>query len=92
MEVWRNDKHLVVVYDQDGTIRLSILRTELAIDGGWAQGITWDDLQRLKAECGRGERWAVEVFPPDSEMVNVANIRHLFLLDEVPEFGWRRKD
>lgn len=45
---------------------------------------------RLKAECGRGDKWAVELYPPDEAVVNVANIRHLWLLPEPPAFGWNR--
>jgi hypothetical protein len=69
--------------------RLSILRTTLAGDR-WQDGITWDEMQRLKNEAGFGDCWAVEVFPADDEVVNVANIRHLWLLPEAPAFAWRR--
>jgi hypothetical protein len=55
----------------------------------WADGITWDTLQLLKRECGHGERWAVEVYPPDTDIVNVANMRHLWLLRAPPPFGFR---
>lgn len=88
-EVWRSRAFLVMVYHQDGYERLSVLRTEPALNGRFAEGITWDDLQRLKAECGRGDRWAVEVFPPDAELVNIQNMRHLFLLQEAPPYAWR---
>lgn len=53
--------------------RLSILRTSVKGDR-WTDGITWDDLQRLKFEAGYGDAWAVELFPADAEVVNVANI------------------
>lgn len=33
---------------------------------------------------------AGEVFPAESDVVNVANMRHLWLLREPPPFGWRR--
>lgn len=45
-----------------------------------ADGITWDDLQWLKAAVGFGDREAVEVFPRDCDVVNVANMRHLWVL------------
>lgn len=76
--------------EADGVIRLSINRTELRGDGRWTDGITWDELQRLKREAGHGDRVAVEVFPPDSDVVNVANVRHLWLLRGAPAFMWKR--
>jgi hypothetical protein len=29
------------------------------------------------------------VYPPVDEIVNVANMRHLWLLDEAPPYAWR---
>lgn len=88
-EVWRSRDFLVLVYAAPaGCTRLSVLRTRLDGDR-YADGITWDDLQRLKAEVGRGDAWAVEVYPPDAEVVNVQNMRHVFILLEPPPYGWR---
>lgn len=89
VEVWRSQAFLVQVYIEHGHTRLSVCRTAVLSTGRWQDGITWDDLQRLKAECGHGEQWAVEVFPPDAELVNDANMRHLWLLPEAPPYGWR---
>ncbi len=93
-EVWRSNRFLVLVYGSPGSSaeRLSVLRTELALNGRFAEGISWDDLQELKAQCGRGGRWACELFPPDDEVVNVQNMRHLWLLPEAPPFAWRVPD
>jgi hypothetical protein len=87
--VWRSRHHLVHVYDEPGDIvRLSICRAE--VNGQrWADGIPWDVLQKLKKQCGFGDRAAVEVFPPDSDVVNVANMRHLWVLPQPPAFMWR---
>lgn len=71
-------------------LRLSINRTSLGGDGRWKDGITWDEIQRLKREAGFGDRFAVEVFPADIDVVNVANVRHIWVLDEAPAFSWRR--
>mgnify|MGYP006915311199 CR=1 FL=1 len=68
-----------------------ILRTSLHGDR-WADNIPWDGMQRLKAEAGFGEAWGVEVFPADREVVNVANIRHLWLLDAQPAFAWSKSN
>ena len=64
-------------------VREDLKRTDLEDDA-----ITWDELQRLKAEAGFADRWAVEVFPPDAQVVNIANIRHLFLLPGPPDYAW----
>lgn len=90
--VWRSRHFLVRFYKEPapGVIgRLSILRTAVAGDR-WADGITWDDIQRLKSETGHADTWAVEVFPADADVVNVANIRHLWLLAEAPAYAWRK--
>lgn len=88
--VWRSRDFFVMEYATDsvGVTRLSILRTELAPNGRWRDGITWDEVQRLKRECGYGDRWAVEVFPADGAIVDVANVRHVWLLTEKPAFAW----
>ena len=89
-EVWRSATFLVQIYQEGLHARLTVCRTALGRDGvRWMDGITWDDLQRLKRECGRGEQWAVECYPPDTEIVNDANMRHLWLIAE-PPYGWKR--
>lgn len=92
--VYRNNAFLVQIFEEANTLRMTVNRTELlGWDGErplWKDGITWDELQRLKAEAGFGNRWAVEIFPPDDRIVNVANMRHLFLLDGAPSFAWRK--
>lgn len=73
--------------ENDGVIRLSICSTKRS-GSKWADGITWDQLQEIKRNIGFGDRLAVEVYPEDSRIVNVANMRHLFVLTERPSFAW----
>lgn len=91
-KVWRSRGFLVQMFEAPAPSlgRLSVLRTSLTGDR-WTDGIEWDTLQRLKAEAGFGDAWAVEIFPAANEVANVANIRHLWLLPEAPAFAWRRK-
>jgi hypothetical protein len=89
IEVWRSREYLLMVYQDNGATRLSVVRTALTTHGAWPDGISWDDLQRLKRECGRGDQWAVEIYPADADVVNVANMRHLFLLAAPPPYAWR---
>jgi hypothetical protein len=91
LRVWRSRDFLVQLFDEAGG-RLSICRARLAANGQrWADGITWDELMEVKAGVGFGDRWAVEVFPPDAAVVDVANMRHLWILDGVPPYGWNTR-
>lgn len=88
--VYRSRQFLAQVFDQGGGIlRMSVNRTEWdERQKRFREDISWDELQRLKAEAGYGNRWAVEVYPADTAIVNVANMRHLWLLPEAPAFAW----
>lgn len=90
-EVWRSCDFLVQIFaEKHGAERLTICRTRI-MGKTWQDGISWDDLQRLKRECGRAKKWAVEIFPAESDIVNVANMRHLWVLPQAPEFSWQRE-
>lgn len=91
LRAWRSPSFLAVLYrDSKGFHRLSINRTAIDNLGRWRDEITWDELLRVKAECGFGSHWAVEMYPPESEVVNDANMRHLFLVAEPPPFAWKK--
>lgn len=90
-EVWRSRDWLVQVFTEPPGLRISVNRTAMRHDGRWVDGITWDELQDIKASIGRGDRWAVEIYPPDRHVVNDANMRHLWVLPKQPEFGWRNR-
>lgn len=93
MNAWRSRRFLVVLWiETNGARRLSIMRTEFDKNGVQLDGITWDELQRLKGEAGFHDECAVEIYPPDSEIVNVANMRHLWLLSAPPAFMWSRNN
>lgn len=88
VRVWRSRHYLVQEFS--GTpARLSVNRTDIEITTGeWTAGITWDELMEVKRQCGYGDKWAVEIFPADQSVVNVANIRHLWILDAAPDYAW----
>lgn len=87
-KVWRNNQFLVQVYQEaDQIIRLTVNRTAAARDG-WRQEISWDDLQAVKNAVGFGNSQAVEIYPAEVDVVNVANMRHLWVLPEKLPFGW----
>lgn len=89
--VLRSREFLVQEFDAPAPafVRLSVNRT--AVNGDrWEDGISWDDLQRIKAECGYPMADAVEVYPAQGDEVNVANMRHLWVLREKLAFAWRK--
>jgi hypothetical protein len=43
---------------------------------------SWSDMQRIKNELAGSERIAVEVFPAESELVDKANMSHLWVYPE----------
>ena len=89
--VWRSRNFLVQKYlaPAPAIARLSVHRTTL--DGErWADQITWDELQQAKNEVGYFAHTCVEVYPPMRDLVNVANIRHLWVLAEPLPFAWRK--
>lgn len=92
VRVWRSRDFLVQEYAEPAPVlvRLSVLRTTLDPKAGrWVDGITWDELQSIKSECGYGQHDALELYPPDSDVVNVANLRHLWVMRELQPFAWR---
>lgn len=93
LAVWRSKDYLAVLYRQkaDGRRRLTVnsvrrMPCRSRKSGtDWRDGITWDELQRIKNETLGPDVWCVEVYPPESELVNVSNMRHLWPLEEPPE-------
>lgn len=89
--MWRSQRFLAQCFmEADGVIRLTVNRTELEPSGKWKDGITWDELQQIKSECGYGDLFAVEIYPADVDAVTDANMRHLWILPQPLPFGWRR--
>jgi len=89
IEVWLSYSFLVQIFsEQNGIERMSVCRTERE-GHSWKENITWDDLQNLKNECGRGKKDAVELYPADKDVVNVANMRHLWIMPQPVSFVWR---
>jgi len=89
VKAWRSREFLVQQFIDNGMVRLSINRCHIHPQSlQWVDGITWDDLQKLKRQAGYGDREAVEIYPPDEYVVDVANIRHLWILPDRLPFSW----
>ena len=87
---WRSKDYIVQMkMEASGYRRLTVSRTLVDAGGNYGADISWDELQAIKHSIGFGEKWAVECYPPNSEVVNVANMRHLFILDAPPDYGWK---
>ena len=71
--VWEDDVYQVAGFLDQNTIRLDICRKDMK------DGLGWNDLQLIKTKCGFGEFDAVEFYPRDKDVLNTANIRHLYL-------------
>ena len=93
INVWLSNDYLAVLYEQriNGMRRLTVNRTRRdrskrpGQGTDWRDGITWDKLQRVKNECLGEDTWCVEVYPAESDLVNVNNMRHLWVRDGPPE-------
>jgi len=89
VKVFLSKKYFVQEYHEGDIVRLTICQTKRK-NGKWLDGITWEQLQQIKSEIGYSNKCAVEVFPEDENVVNIANMRHLFVLPERPSFAWAK--
>lgn len=81
-----------IFQEPNGVLRLTVNRTELAKNStDWRPMITWEELQDLKGQAGYGDSYAIEIYPRDRDEVNVANMRHLWILPAPLEIGWFAK-
>lgn len=91
LKVWRSQEFLAQLFAPvHGALRLSVCRTDLGPDGKWKDNISWDQMQKIKGECLPNGAWATEIYPPETQVINVANMRHLWILGDAPEYAWRR--
>lgn len=89
IKVFRSKTFMAQVFAEGKETRLSICRTMIDDKGDWVANITWEELQEIKRQIGYGDRLAVEIYPKDKDIVNVANMRHLWVLPYELEFGWK---
>ena len=95
VRAWRNRKFMVQQYlprvgDEDMVVcRLTV--NIIALDGDrWQDGIGWNELQDIKAQVGFADFDAVEVFPRNGDIIDVAALRHLWVLRGLLPFAWRK--
>ena len=91
IEVMISRYYMVQIFDErNGVKRISCNRTTIDQFGQWEENLTWDELMEVKRQAGYGESYAVEVLPDDSNIVNIANMRHIWIMPH-PIVGWRKK-
>lgn len=95
IRAWRSRHYLAQVYAAGSIaypslIRLSICRTRIQVGGRWEARLTWDELMQIKRDVGLGDWYGVEVYPRDKDIVNDANMRHLWLMPTPLMIGWER--
>lgn len=87
--VFLNKEFLVQEFIENDVIRLSICCTKRK-GTKWADGITWDQLNAIKSSVGYANKFAVECYPEEKNIVNVANMRHLWIMSERLPFAWAK--
>lgn len=99
IQAWRSRFFTVQSYvvpgrQSDAVCRLSVQRSmanaNIRPQNRDLRPISWEDLQAVKAAVGFGDRWAVEIYPPEADVVDVAPMRHLWILEHAPDFAWRK--
>ena len=86
--VFKSDRFLVQIRRHNYAVRLCVCKCKFKKFGQgieYADGITWDELQEIKNQCGYENSWLCEYYPPKDKLINVANIRHLWVMDKDPE-------
>ena len=86
--VFKSDRFLVQIRRHNYAVLLCVCKCKFKKFGQgieYADGITWDELQEIKNQCGYENSWLCEYYPPKDKLINVANIRHLWVMDKDPE-------
>jgi hypothetical protein len=66
--------------DMSGLVWLSIKRRDRTATHDWRH------FQRIKDELAGPERWGVEVFPPESKLVDTSDQYHIWVMPESVDF------
>lgn len=92
MRTWRSTRFIAVLYDEGPKKphRLTVNRAAIDSTGQFVDGLTWDELMQVKRECGFDKRDALELYPSDASVVNVSNMRHLWILEMTSRLNWNR--
>jgi len=88
-KVYLSRSFMIQIYEEPGKPdRLSICRNGIDNNGKWLEHITWEELQEIKNTVGYADQDCIELFPKKEDVVNVSNMRHLWVVDQI-DFAWR---
>jgi hypothetical protein len=79
---WRSRWHLAIHWKRDGHEYLNMHRVEMDQTGMWLPGITWEDMQAIKQQCGFGLMVGHVLFPSNYDPVP-QNIYTMWLHDPI---------
>lgn len=74
--IWESKLYKAYAYKDLDAIRLDIERK----DG--KDGITWDEIQQIKNDCGFKDQDAIEFYPAEADVINTGNVRHIYIFKE----------
>jgi hypothetical protein len=87
-----SNRFMALVFNEgNGVLRVSVNRTTVNEQAEWQDSLSWDELMEVKRQIGHADSYAVEVLPPDKDIVNVANMRHFWIMP-VPVVGWTKEN
>lgn len=95
-EVWLSDRYQVIVRfvdaeDPDAVGRHGLVHLSVhAMDRSPVR--SWRHMQQIKNEVMGAERVAVEIFPPESELVDTSNEYHLWVMPAKTQLPFGFKD
>ena len=76
---WHSPEFVASLFKQGEVWRLSIARADYS-----DVPLSWEELMKVKRDCGFGDYDALEVYPRDADIFNTGNVRHLYLTGTVP--------
>lgn len=74
--IWKSEKYFAAAFQDKNCIRLDIKRNDES------DGMTWDELQKIKDNCGFADKDAIEFYPANDAVINTGNWRHLYIFNE----------
>lgn len=93
IKAYMSKEFLVQLYqEKNKPLRITINKTTVTSTGNWEDNITWDEIQKIKNEIGFENKDCVEIYPAEKNIVNVANMRHIWVMEDLLDFSWKNKD
>lgn len=79
LKSYRNSLYSIRIYEHNENFKKVAIQRHDNIEIG-----DWDTIQRIKNDIFGKETWAFEMYPRESDLQNVANIRWIFIGDGEP--------